>query len=475
MALHRRPNAARSGWYTRAKNMDLKHKLAKKAIETLSGEEVKEKDLPSDAPAKEPSLDDKTSHPTEEVPGGAQNGENEPSTSAAKPKKGKKRLFLGIGIGLLVLLVAVCFIMGGGNHDSSKIDLMKYLTPTLEDNVNGYGKLSVSLDEESLRHDLLSYANNDAEKAAQAAKAICENTTIVLSKSENIANGDKVDVTVVFDGSSSELLAGLPIQGGTALWEAADMADGQLIYPFADNVINLRIEGNSGTASAYLDVLTTSAYSYYLNYDWEPKTGLKNGDVVVVSILPMLNKLMELGYTLPSARTCEFIVTGLNTLVTDYATIPDAYLNSMVANAEGELHAAFNDIAEDAKDVIVSEPEITSIYFLDKADKSAPYSDWFSGLQMYNAVVVLGHFDVQDTETHENNGTSETEVVKTYGGYYVWIYPDMAKKPGGDYEYNADMIVSKATSYATEEECVTWMKNEFSGFAFHKIGSNSTT
>lgn len=425
--------------------------------------------------------DDDTILPVPRDPDSYEDGEDDTEEGEDGPKKPPLKVLIIGGVVLAVILVGFLIISAIGSGARSKIDIMPMVDIKLEERVNGYGRIRASVNEQKLMQ-AISEAKIPLPRdvtATDAARDIAQMTQISLSKEDGLTNGDTVDIFVDVDQTAvSNSYPGFRINGGKGIWTASELVDGTYIDPFADTAISLRVEGNSGSASAYLDVLGKGAYIYYLNYDWTPKKNLKNGDTVTVTVSPMDAKLSELGYAISGKRSREFVVGGLNEIVTDPKDIPDAYLNSMVSYAESELAKAYTAVPfQEGEDIIVTAPEITSIYFLDKADKTTAYSDWFSGLQMSNGVAVLGHFFVQDiepVETKAEDGTVTTsnEVANTYGGYYVWIFPDMVKRPGGDYGYNQNMITQRTTSYQTENECVSWLKGEFSGFAVTKIGSN---
>ena len=139
---------------------------------------------------------------------------------------------------------------------------------------------------------------------------------------------------------------------------------------------------------------------------------------------------------------------------------------------------AFLNLSEE--DSVIVAPEITSIYFLDEADKSAPYTDWFSGLSMVNGVAVLGHFFAQDidrqyvnTDDPENPVQTVDTVLETYGGYYVWIFPNVMRTQTGTIEYDTNMIKRDTTSEQTEGDALARMKRTYVGFSFENMGTNS--
>lgn len=454
----------------------------------VATEEGRPEDMPPDFGQKmdastpeTPPLEEATAPDLPDIPDSLDSDDEESEEEDENAKKGKRKKWLIIGGAALVGIMVMAFVFGGiARGARTNINLMDAVDIQMEENVSGYGQISPTINTEKLAQliaDSKAYIPQN-ETTTSVAEKIVEAAKVETSKTEGIANGDEILISVTVSPELANVIPGMNLKGGQVKWTAVDMPEGKLVDAFGPGSINLRVEGNSGAANAYLDILAKGAHVYYLNYDWSPKTGLENGDTVIVTINPMESKLSELGYVAPKERSWEYMVGGLDELVSNVSDIPNTFLNSMVSHAEAELAKDFQSVPiTEGQDIVVTPPEITSIYFLDKADKSAPYSDWFNGLQMSNGIAVLGHFFVQDIEPTEvvNEDGSKTvkdEVVQTYGGYYVWIFPDMVRHTGGDYGYNQAMITKRTTSYQTENDCVAWMKGEFNGFAVTKIGSN---
>lgn len=310
--------------------------------------------------------------------------------------------------------------------------------------------------------------------------------TLDMGKTKGLSNGDVVRVTASFDEEQAKAYPSIQFITGTAVITITGLPDTKTVDALADDAIELVVSGISGSAEANLEIKLAGSYVYYLNYDWEPKSALSNGDIVTVSIKPDDQRMASLGYGVAGVRTREFTVTGLPEPVPDYHSIPDTTIRSMVSYAEGDLDKEFKALylnnGLDEEDKTIIEPEITSIYFLDQANKSAPYTDWFSGLSMVNGIAVLGHFFVQDieveivqTEDPENPTAPMEKVVNTYGGYYVWVFPNVVKMQNGKVEYDMNMITKYMKSYQTESDTAAWMKSEFKGFSVENIGSNTVS
>ncbi len=396
------------------------------------------------------------------------------------PPSGRKRKLIAICAAAALLLAIVGLVVNMSLNSTVLIPLIDTVSVTTPAAMSGYGTLDCALDEEALVKLIAStkQARGLTEEQVRAvAQKVIEAASVTADKSSKLSNGEVVTITATVDPAHTEDFGKFNFSGGSKTYTIAGLSVGMPVEPFSADTMTLRVEGISGCGEAFLDLSAQSSYIYYLNYDWEPRKGLSNGDTVTVTISPNREKLIELGYVCPTKLSYPCLVAGLPEYIDDPSVIPNTLLNSMVNHAEGELAEDFSAIQLDELDKVVVSPEITSIYFFDNSDKSAPYSDWFSGLEMNNGVAVLGHFFVQDVElvpeeTAEGGMEGHEEVKKTLGGYYMWVFPDVVQNTDGSITFNKTMVTKKPTSYQTEDDFINWAKREFTGFSVMKIGSN---
>ena len=411
----------------------------------------------------------------------------------APEEKGRKKNGSGkkviVIVGILAIIAVLAALLPQAIQSlqppaHAEINLVDMVMVEKLTGMNGYGEITIALDKVKLRNAIIACIPNAEEYPDEQIQAwtdgVANYITLDVNKTKSLSNGDVVKVTVTFDEQQALEYSSIEFKNGTASVTVSGLSDSKLVEPLTDDAIGLDITGTSGSAEATLNIKLAGPYVYYLHYDFEPKKALSNGDIVTVSIKPDDKRLADLGYGVSGVRTREFSVTGLPEPVTDYHEIPDTMINSMVSYAEGDLAKEFANLNLSEEDSVIVAPEITSIYFLDEADKSAPYTDWFSGLSMVNGVAVLGHFFAQDidrqyvnTDDPENPVQTVDTVLETYGGYYVWIFPNVMRTQTGTIEYDTNMIKRDTTSEQTEGGTLARMKRTYVGFSFENMGTNS--
>lgn len=400
----------------------------------------------------------------------------EGETGEKKPSSKRRPILLLVALAAIILLALVVFKGFAPVDNRATVKIPDFITVSMSPNSrNGHGRIVTTVNKDGLA-EAMRTAMNKAVTVSEVDKVI-QATTITIEPSEGLRNDDVVSIDIVVDKEWAELVyPSMRLEGGSGTYTVSGLSDAEYVDPFSENLISVRVEGNSGAAVATLDMKSSAPYMPFLNYVISPERGLSNGDTVTITINPNMTKLTDMGYALPEKDgwTYTQTVSGLAELVSDPKQIPASSINSMVSYAESDLAKNFAALTLDELDQVVIEPEISSIYFFDKVDKSNPYVNYFRNLEMTNGVFVMGHFFVQDVEMvqHEEAEPPAPEVVGNYGGYYVWIFPNVVKETNGAYSYDSNMIVRWPTQYQTESDCVNWAKGEFAGFSVINIGTN---
>lgn len=403
----------------------------------------------------------------------------EPYGEEGKKKPEKKKIVIAVTI-VIIGVLALFMMFSGGLGGTPTITLTDYTSFAMAPNGrNGHGRITMNVDTEALRISM----EEALQRAVTQNEAVTVSNAIIVtySQEESLTNGDVVEITVACDEQKlNGQYPDIAFVGGSGTYTVDGLSDAQFIEPFNTKQITVKFDGYSGAATAVLQMESSDPYMPLMNYSVEPARGLSNGDTVTISIDPNVSRLSEMGYAVPdhSEWTTTQMVSGLDELVSDPATLPASVINSMVNYAESHLASNFNAIKKDELDQVVIEPEISSIYFFDKVDKTSPYTNYFKSLEMTNGVFILGHFFVQDVEVVAPSpnpdgtvGEPGQEVVGSFGGYYVWIFPNVVKTNGGTYTY--DQVVEWATQNQTENDCINWAKGEFAGFSVENIGQNT--
>lgn len=419
-----------------------------------------------------------------ELPAPQEETEETPKKKLQLPKvsiKNKKPLIIGCVAAVLLLI-----ILGGVksylNSRPIKIYLSNAITFSEPEGMNGSGTISYEIDREKLRVTMFGEpveadpSNQEAVDNAAIYESnvknymdlVMDNIVLVCKKDSELSNGDVVTVEARFQTEGKDQFPRFTFIDGVSDYTVTGLEDGKSIDPFNEKNIELKITGVSGFASAELNIKKQEMYTYYLNYDFEPKTGLANGDTVTVTITPNKGKLEELGYACPSTTSKEYTVSGLNRPLESQGEITDLVLDEMYQTAERTLNNEFNSVQVDDDDLVVETPTMSTIYYLDKVDKRTSYTDFFTGLNMINAVVVTGSYGI-DTVTPPSREGEEATVVRR-GGYYAFIFPNVFIETDGTCSYDKTAMVEKVFNYTTEAEFETWMSTEYKDFSINTIG-----
>ena len=391
-----------------------------------------------------------------------------------------KKLIIGGIAAVAVIAIALTGVKSYLNSRPVKVYLSSVVEFSEPEGMNGSGTITYEVSRSKLRAAMFGAPvqadpsnQEEMDRVAIYESNIqsildmaMENIVLVADKDQNLSNGDMVSVEARFQTEGKESFKHFIFVDGVSQYTVQGLNDGSLIQPFAN--VELNISGINGYATAELNIKKKEMFTYYLNYDYAPKTGLSNGDVVTVSITPDRGKLEELGYAVPTETTKEYKVSGLSRTVESSGEISDLVLNEMYQSAERMLKEEFNAVQIDDNDLVVATPAMSTMYFLDKSDKRTPYTDWFTGLNMVNGIVVTGSYGI-DSVTESRNPEEEPTITRM-GGYYAFIFPNIMIDPDGTCTYDKTAMVEKVFNFTDESELYTWMTGEFQDFAIEVMG-----
>lgn len=212
-----------------------------------------------------------------------------------KPDKKKKMLVI---FGICAVVMALTLIIPKViNGRPVKVDLASVVALESQTGINGRGEVVFVVDEAKLKAALFPKATTATAEEMEAltqAVAGCIDITFpgrlapgdVHEGDMRLKNGDVITVSVGMFPKGTEQFPSYQFRNGSFPYEVKGLMEGELVQPFSPDAIEIRVEGNDGMGQAFLTKKLTGSYSYYLNYDWVPKTGLSNGDVVTVTIAP---------------------------------------------------------------------------------------------------------------------------------------------------------------------------------------------
>lgn len=396
------------------------------------------------------------------------------------PRDKKKLLVAGAAV--LLLAVILCGVKAYLDSRPIKVYLSSMVVFSEPEGMNGSGTISYSVSRDKLREAMfgpptqVDQSNQEAvdnaaiyEANVQAyLDAVLPNIVLVSPKDTDLSNGDTVSVEARFQTEGKSQFEKFVFIDGVSEYTVTGLEDGETIDPFDEKHVELKISGVSGFAKAELNIKKKEMYTYYLNYSLEPKEGISNGDTVTVTITPNKGKLEELGYAVPTQISKEYEVKGLDRPLESQGEITDLVLDEMFQTAERTLNSEFNAVDADDNDLVIETPSMKSIYFLDKVDKRTPYTDFFTGLNMINGVVITGSYGI-DTVEEPRYGEEEPTVTRM-GGYYAFIFPNILIESDGTCSYDRTAMVEKVFNYTEDSEFESWMASEFKDFSIETVG-----
>ena len=395
-----------------------------------------------------------------------------------------KKKFIIAGIGLVAVIVAFCAISAvktSINNRPTKVYLNSIVTFSEPEGMNGYGTITCAVDTGKLLSAMYGtlqmpdQSNQDAYNNAlvikQQREAAVEEAgkyiVVTVDKTEKLSNGDTVNATVSFQTEGASQFPSFIFAEGISSYTVEGLTNGNSIKPFDANLIKMKVDGLSGSATATLDIKKND-YTYYLNYDWSPKTNLSNGDTITVTISPNADKLKDIGYAVPEEQTWEYKVSGLSRPLNSQDELPDVVLDEMYIYADKLLKQEYNAIKVDDNDLVVQTPTINNMYWIDLADKRTPLADYLNDIYLYNAVVISGYFRIDSIDEAAAEG--EEAAVTNIGGYYAFVFQNVVIDPDNSCSYDKAEVAEIIVPANTEDDFFEWMQNYFKNCSIARIG-----
>lgn len=247
--------------------------------------------------------------------------------------KKKMRLF-----GILVVLMGLVAVMttGCGKKNVSLLD-------TVEVNfsgMDGYGTAYITGEDDWIE-TVIGNEGTDLEKLGayvQLKKAV----KFSLSETEDLSNGDKLELTVKVD---EEVLKeyGFKVKETTKVVVVEGLEEPKEFDPFSVMTVNV-----TGTApNGQLDMRFTESPLYGLHISADKTEGLKNGDVITFTLNnydgeDVMAFAKQQGYAL-TRTTMQYTVSGINSYISSLDQIPAATLEKMKAQTESAIDTVFAD------------------------------------------------------------------------------------------------------------------------------------
>lgn len=240
--------------------------------------------------------------------------------------RGQKKLIVITGV-LSGLLLTGC--------GEQEINLEDYLTVTYS-GPNGYATAEVDFDYTAFGDAIVENGNNK-EMSLMEVLAAADNVKISSDVKDNLSNDDTFIVKFEWDSDAAKEL-GLKYIGKEQTYTVEGLKDPEEIDPFLDLDVSFMGVSPNGEAN-----IVYEATDYYINYryDIEPKTGLKNGDIVTMSIVDENPEEMAIqeGYILSQTEK-QFVVEGLSYYVSSIQEIPDDMMEKMKKQTEDVIDSS---------------------------------------------------------------------------------------------------------------------------------------
>lgn len=225
-----------------------------------------------------------------------------------------------------VLMIVLCvFLLTGCG---SKTDAMEYVSVSFT-GYNGNGEVDLDVDYDSMIEAVIGEEPDDDsyEKFSEWMNEYLiydEGIEVSCSPKDGLSNGDTVTVTVSLSETAAK-----KVTGESKKFTVSGLPEIETVDIFKD--ISLRYEGIVGEYTrVHLDKLSDNQILQDCRFDIEPESGIKNGDVVTVTITNT-DALAEKHLCAPAETSRTFTVSGLDEYLTDADLLPEDKIRDIIA------------------------------------------------------------------------------------------------------------------------------------------------
>lgn len=250
----------------------------------------------------------------------------------------RKKKVLIISISSLVAAMAVIgLIIFIVIANKTSINLNDYLTISYT-GYDGVGEADYDINYKKLIEDYSEELDLDSESAKITFEFVLEECVSgELNKEEGLSNGDNISFKWSVNSKVFEEKYGCTLDYEDVAEKVSGLQEAVAYDPFE----NLHVSFDGMAPSGKVKMDTTDIEYYWLKYTATPSDGLKNGDMVKVTVEyddDTEKYCLENGIKLVSTEK-EYTVDGLSAYVTDLAEIPDEQLTKMKNQAEDTFKA----------------------------------------------------------------------------------------------------------------------------------------
>lgn len=216
---------------------------------------------------------------------------------------------------------------------------------------NTMGNVSYQFDEEAFCNDYggkIEYQSEEPfSSIALSDEDICQMfvqdcVSGSFTSTGELSNGDEVTFVWNCDDDVANETYGVHLAYEDLTLTVERLEEAQTVDPFAD--VEVTFTGIAPNGEAALTNHMEASYAYDLQYEIEPSEGLKNGDVVVGSLLQAASEeekeyyLRNFGVTFTETQK-EYTVSGLGEYVSSLSQIDSVIMEEMRSRGEDALRA----------------------------------------------------------------------------------------------------------------------------------------
>ncbi|MCM1467768.1 MAG: hypothetical protein NC086_06425 [Alistipes sp.] len=270
------------------------------------------------------------------------------------------------GTGLFFLAACLLVAVSGCGLFKTGIALEDYISYEYE-GVNEYGSLAASVDVEKILTD---YGEKIDEEKTESFRELLSGLQLDVSKSENLCNGDEVEIRVDYDEELCEN-AGVRFKNNTVKVTIEGLEEGELLDLFAD--ISVEVRGTAPLATASVQNKSSNEFIRNLTFTLDKTTGFMPEDGLTVSCDLDFDAAREQGYVVLQTEK-------------DYDT---SGIASYVQNGEELTAEDLKPVIEEAENTVISETESSQRRMLYRVTGISNFlfqynREWIDSIELYD-------------------------------------------------------------------------------------------
>jgi uncharacterized Zn finger protein (UPF0148 family) len=292
----------------------------------------------------------------------------------AKVRKDRR---MQIGTGVAVAAVVLLIVIGVVVANSAKSVNLENMIAFSVEGVDQKGTAYCSLDEDAFTaavikarggkvpSDPTSPAWSEASEQYQVSY-LMSLVTLTVEDNANLSNGDKVTVTIEYDGDAAKR-CGIRFKGDSAQFTVAGLEELIALDPFEN--LTVTFEGIAPNAYASLSYDGDDGYLSEYNFYTDNGENLDKGDTVTV--YAQWDEAEELGYYLSETEkeyTCEDVAAYLSTL----SELEDSAMTQLQSEASDCIESYF---AGEYEEVSYTGLKYEGAYLLNAKESGSYYSN----------------------------------------------------------------------------------------------------